>query len=231
MKFNPDDTRKFLAYVMPPGTCIEMRVFRAQYGRNGFVEPSQYASTLAGWYDNPDSLIVDASKLRGISGFLTFNPVNPALLARSDNKLVKSKHTTLDDNILEIRWLYVDIDPIRPADISSTDEELALAVKRRDLILLEFPEIRDAAIWGKSGNGCWILARVEDMPNRPKSREAIGDALAELSARYSDDRIEIDTSTKNPSRIMGIPGTYKCKGSSRPERPWRLATFDGVGQP
>jgi hypothetical protein len=40
----------------------------------------------------------------------------------------------------------------------------------------------------------------------------------------------IDTATVNPSRLIGLPGTLKAKGSPRPDRPWRLATFDGIGR-
>ena len=227
MKFNPTDTRRFLRHVMPPGTVLEMRVFRAQFGRSNYIEPApRYSSTFSGYYDNPDALIVDAGRLNGISGFITPNPVRRDFLARSANKLVKAKNTTTDDDIACSRWVYVDIDPVRPADLSATDEELGLAVDTRDRIFLDFPEIKESAIWGKSGNGAWILVRLNDRKNTPENREIVADALKILSDQFTTDRVKIDTTTKNPARVMCIPGTAKCKGSSIPERPWRLATID-----
>jgi hypothetical protein len=227
-----DQTRRFLAAVMAPILgCCELRIFRATFDRGGFVTSAeQFSRTLAGWYDDPDKLIADASRLKGISGYVTVNPVRHDLLARADNRLIKAKHTTTDADIVCLRWLYVDIDPVRSADISSTDEEMEAAVERRNLILNDHPDLRAAALWGKSGNGCWILSRLSDYPNDPRHAQAIAGVLNTLSERYSTDLVKIDRATKNPSRVMCIPGLLKCKGDNRRDRPWRLATLDGVGE-
>jgi len=36
----------------------------------------------------------------------------------------------------------------------------------------------------------------------------------------------VDTATQDPCRIMGVAGTYKCKGENTRERPWRRITID-----
>jgi hypothetical protein len=212
---------------MPPDTCLELRIFRANYEKSGFITPhDRYASTYAGWYDNPETLIADASRCRGISAFVTLNPVNPALLGRVAHKLVKCKNATTDDDIVCLRWLYLDIDPARPADISSTDTELSLAVERRDRILLDNPEMAKSSLWGKSGNGAFIFVRLPDYPNDTEHRSLVAGIVNLFSLRYSDERVKVDPTTKNPARVTCLPGTWKCKGSSLKDRPWRLSTID-----
>lgn len=227
MRFNSEDTRRFLHHVMPPGTVLEMRVFRAQWGRGNYIEPGQrFSSTFSGYYDNHDAVIVDAGRLSGVSGFITFNPVRRDLLARSANKLSKAKSATVDDDIASLRWAFIDIDPIRPADISATNEELGLALAVRNQVFLDYPGIKDHSLSGCSGNGYWILVKIGDLTNTAASRAKVARMLDALAARYSDDRIHIDVKTKNPARVMCLPGTLKTKGSSIPERPHRLATID-----
>lgn len=226
--------RRYLDAVIRPGACYELCILHGQFERNGRIGPAQlYASTLAGWYDDPDKLAVDTRRLEGISAYIVPNPADTALLARSDNRLIRltgREGRTSDENIARLRWLYVDIDAIRVKGVSSTDAELAHAISRRDSILGDFPELRAASLWGCSGNGGWILARLPDYPNGEAHRKHVAAVLAELSARYSDNVAAVDVATKNPARLMCLPGTMKCKGSNRPERPWRLVTLDTPDQ-
>jgi hypothetical protein len=129
-----------------------------------------------------------------------------------------------------LRWLFLDIDPVRPRDISSTDVELGAAISRRDAILRCEPALASSALWGCSGNGAWILVRLPDYPNDPPHRELVAETVRAISSEYSDAAVLIDRTTVNPARLIGLPGTLKAKGSSRPDRPWRLVTLDGVGR-
>ena len=63
----------------------------------------------------------------------------------------------------------------------------------------------------------------------PTHRSLVTDVVRTLARRYSDSSVAIDTATVNPARLSGLPGMRKAKGSPRPERPWRLATLDGIG--
>jgi hypothetical protein len=140
------------------------------------------------------------------------------------------RHTTRDADIVCIRWLYLDIDPHRPPEISSTEAEVAAALQRRDAILNDHPQLASSAAWGCSGNGAWILIRLPDYPNDPQHTAILPKALAALDRKYSDDLVRIDTATANPSRLIGLPGTIKAKGCHRSERPWRRITLDGIGR-
>jgi len=234
--FDEQSARDFLSLLtMPPVGCVELRVLRAAFDRQGLVRRGEdiglgqsfAGTTLAGWFDNNERLIDQASRLHGVSGYVAINPVQTDLLARSDNRLSRVRYTTRDADIVCMRWLYLDIDPHRPPEISSTDAELAAALDRRDAILKDHPELAARAAWGCSGNGAWILIRLPDYPNDPEHVAIVPKALAVLDRKYSDNLVRIDTATANPSRLIGLPGTIKAKGSNRPERPWRRITLDG----
>ena len=53
--------------------------------------------------------------------------MNPALLSRRANRiktrLSKKDATTADTDILRRHWFPIDVDPVRPSGVSSTDEE------------------------------------------------------------------------------------------------------------
>jgi hypothetical protein len=198
-----------------PGTVIELRIPHAV--RN---------QTISGYYNDYSKLAHDAaqwsSQAEGV--YITLNPVSPSLLARSANHLTPyAKHTTKDENIEGRRWLFIDFDPVRAAGISSTDEEHRAALERaaeiRDYLKeLGFPE----PVLADSGNGGHLLYRV-DLPNKPESTDLIKRCLEALAFRFTDKRVEIDTSTYNASRIIKLYGTVAAKGDSLPDRPHRLA--------
>ncbi len=236
--FDAQSARDFLSLLTTPAVgCVELRVLRAAFDRQGLVRRGEDiglgqgfgGTTLAGWFDDRERLIDQASRLCGVSGYVSINPVGTDLLARSDNRLSRVRHTTRDADIACLRWLYLDIDPHRPPEISSTEAEVAAALKRRDAILNDHPELASRAAWGCSGNGAWILIRLPDYLNDPEHLAILPKALAVLDRNYSDDLVRIDTATANPSRLIGLPGTIKAKGCHRPERPWRRVTLDGIG--
>jgi hypothetical protein len=123
--FSEEQLRAFLGFLMDPSVgCVEFRAFKADFDRGRMiVKGERFSKTISGWYDDARALVIDAKSLRGISGYLTVNPVQADLLARSYNGASVVKHATLDTQIACLRWLYIDIDPVRPADISSTDAE------------------------------------------------------------------------------------------------------------
>ena len=163
------------------------------------------------------------SSVHGI--YVTLNEVNPALLSRRANRikmrLGKKDSTTSDADILRRRWLPIDIDPLRPSGVSSTDEEHGLALAKADEVArwiagLGFPE----PVRADSGNGAHLLYRI-DLPNDEAATALVKSCLATLDALFSDERVTVDTANFNAARIWKLYGTVSRKGDNTPERPHR----------
>jgi AAA domain/Primase C terminal 2 (PriCT-2) len=226
---NLDHARRFLTALMVQGFCLEIRIFEAEYQRGIIVRDNRWKNTFAGYFDSVEKMLVELQMAKGVSVYCTINPVKSHMMARVNSgkiQKVGKGEATSDEDIICLRYIYIDLDPKRPKGISATAEERDKAIARRDKILADHPEIRASSFWGTSGNGCWILVRLPDLPNDEENNVRVAKFLGALGDMYTDDDVEIDQSTKNPSRVMGVVGFVKCKGTSRPDRPWRLSTFD-----
>jgi hypothetical protein len=199
----------------------------------GVVEVRALAESAvhSGYFDDPGELAKRAEVLDAdpaVAGiYVTLNPVNPALLARRANRikmrLSRKDATTSDADILSRRWLPVDIDPVRPSGVSSTDEEhdLALATAEKIAVWLAeqgFP----IPIKADSGNGAHLLYRI-DLPNDEAATDLVRGCLATLDALFSNEKITVDTANHNAARIWKLYGTASRKGDNTPERPHRRA--------
>ena len=199
-----------------PGQVVEVRALTDQF-------------THSGYFSDRDALIravepLDTdSSVHGI--YVTLNEVNPALLSRRANRikmrLGKKDSTTSDVDILRRRWLPIDIDPLRPSGVSSTDEEHDLALTKADEVArwitgLGFPD----PVRADSGNGAHLLYRI-DLPNDDAALALVKGCLTTLDALFSDERVTVDTANFNAARIWKLYGTVSRKGDSTPERPHR----------
>ncbi len=200
-----------------PHEVTELRILHA--GKNG---------TLSGYYDNLQALFRDALQWSGqVPGiYFTINPVNPALLARSKNKLTpRAKITTSDHDVVKRKVLYIDIDAVRPSGISSTDEEhQATLDKGREMMDWLKQQGWPECIIASSGNGCHLYYKI-DLPNDDASKQLIRRCLEVLALKYGDDACDNDQSVFNAARISKLPRTLTCKGDNLPERPHREAKF------
>jgi hypothetical protein len=199
---------------------IELRLLHATVpGRAGVHTQSGYFSD----YRALAAAALEHSKSIG-GAYITLNPINPALLARAVNHLRvvgKDSPLTSDSDVKRRRWLPIDLDPLRPAGISSTDEEHAVSIERafevRDYLREEnWPD----PIVADSGNGAHLLYRIDLAAN---DDGLVKRCLQALASRFDDDRVRIDQSVFNPSRIWKLYGTLSRKGENIPDRPHRLA--------
>jgi hypothetical protein len=215
-----------LRVLLAPGQVTELRAL------NVTDADGRWPRTVAGYFTDHAKMAAAAVQLDTASGvYFTPNPCNPDLLARSNNRAQKAQKSglTSDPDILTRRWFLVDLDFIRPGGISCTEEEHAAALERagtveRALAADGWP----APISADSGNGGHLLYRV-DLPAADDG--LLMRALVALSARFTDDRVKVDTSVFNPSRIWKLYGTFARKGDSMPDRPHRLACLLSVPDP
>ncbi|HDS62888.1 MAG TPA: hypothetical protein ENN52_01920, partial [Methanofollis liminatans] len=205
-----------LAALFPAGGVVEVRALADRFTHSGYFDDlAKLASAV-------DPLDADP-EVRGI--YVTLNEVNPALLARRSNRvkmrLTRSDPTTSDADILRRRWLPIDLDPVRPSGVSSTEAEHDAAIRKADEIALwlsdrGFP----APIRADSGNGAHLLYRI-DLP--PDDGGLVKGVLTTLDALFSDEHVAVDTTNHNPARIWKLYGTTSRKGDHTPERPHRRA--------
>jgi hypothetical protein len=208
--------REAVARIAGPGRVVEVRALAD-------------LNTHSGYFNDYDALVrqVEAlgtdTTIQGI--YITLNEVNPALFSRRANRikmrLGKKDSSTSDADILHRRWLPIDIDPLRPSGVSSTEEEHGLALAKAEEVArwiagLGFPE----PIRADSGNGAHLLYRI-DLPNDDAATALVKACLTTLDTLFSDERVSVDTANFNAARIWKFYGTVSRKGDSTPERPHR----------
>lgn len=168
---------------------------------------------------------LDEAEPKGV--YFALNPLHSAVFARAANRLKPNpKATTKDDQVLCLRWLYVDFDPVRPAgisDISSAEPEkdAALEVAKKVVKFLEEDAGFAKAIRADSGNGYHLLYRIPDLPVTDENVELLRNILKVLSQLYSSDVVDVDEKNFNPARICKLYGTMARKGDHTDDRPHR----------
>jgi hypothetical protein len=220
LRTDVEAVRRFWRALLRPGDVHEVRAPKTR---------GRWHRTVSGYFDNAEA---SCHALAGVSGadaeaiYVTLNPVNPALLARAANRLkVDARETTADADIVRRTTILIDIDPVRPSGISSTDAERDAALALRDTVRAF---LTDENNWPEplavtmSGNGGGLLYRV-DLPNDSDATALVTGILAALAHLFNTAAATVDATTFNPSRITKIVGTVAAKGDNLPERPWRVA--------
>jgi hypothetical protein len=177
-------------------------------------------------------LLRAAERLRGFNGAyqLANGPLDPDLAARYEpnawHKAWNGRAT--DRDIRSLRAVFLDVDPVRPKGISSTDEQLREASHVSQAVESWFAEVLgDSAPIGHgcSGNGYFSLIALEPCAPSPETTRRISGLLALLQKRFGTERVKIDASVANPARLMPCGGTWKRKGRNTDERPHRMTSF------
>ncbi len=206
-----------------PGQTVEVRAIN-KWGAS------------SGYYDDYEKLARDVHTLNqsgeyaGI--YVTLNPVNPDLLARRANRietrLGKKDATTADEDIVERLWLPVDIDPVRPSGVSSSEAEHAAARVKAYQIASYLSDIGwPAPVVADSGNGAHLLYMI-DLDNTPEARDLVKGVLGTLDILFSDVVCQVDTANFNAARVWKLYGTISRKGDNTESRPHREAAILSV---
>jgi hypothetical protein len=212
---NRQEIERAISILFKPGYTVEVRI------------PKTRAGVVAGYFDDFSALataITQADGKYNAGGvYYVLNTINPALLGRAYNRLKeRAEYTTADTNILRRQWLPVDLDPVRPAGISSSEAEHDAALARARTIASEMATEWGSPILADSGNGAHLLYEI-DLANDAEALKLVTGALAELDRRYSDDLVKVDVTSANAARIWKAYGTVARKGDSTPGRPHRLS--------
>lgn len=220
-----DEILRALRVFCVPGQVVEMRALDVG-GRKAVCEIHGDLEDLA-----RRAAELDGAGAKGV--YFTPNPLRPDLAG--------SKASSRAADVIERHWLLIDVDPYRPAGLSSTEAEIRAAwgVLDRCRSTLEAAGFRQPVV-GFSGNGWHLCYRVL-LPNDQASQDRVKAVLKGLQERCGDTltdeetaglkegrpldlpRARVDTSTHDANRIWKTPGTTARKGPSTPDRPHRRA--------
>jgi len=218
-----DDLWSVVNVLAPDGGVVEVRALADGVTHSGYFDDYEALARAV------EALDADPS-VAGI--YVTLNSVNPALLARRANRiklrLSRKDATTADADIIRRRWFPVDIDPVRPSGVSSTDAEHDAALAAAERIAAYLAEQGfGAPVRADSGNGAHLLYRI-DLPNDEPSTALVKGCLTTLDALFSNEAVTVDTANHNAARIWKLYGTCSRKGDNTPERPHRRARLLAV---
>jgi hypothetical protein len=202
---------------------------------NAFVKPGEvtevripYKWPESGYFDDHAlfcEAVQQASKKQHDGIYFTIQVIDPRLLGRAFNRIKQSKLTTSDRDVLFYRWLPIDLDPVRPAGISSSDAELQAALELREIIadhvVNEMGFVKP--IKAMSGNGGHLLFRLPDLPAKDENKNMIKSILHGLAKEFDNDIVKIDQSVYNPSQLWKLYGSQARKGDALPAGPYREA--------
>ena len=232
------DHQVFRAFVRP-GEVTEVRIPKV-FGKSEAWANAFAKGTVSGYFDDHEAFckaVRRAEKTDHGGIYFTLQVIDPRLIGRAFNRLRPSDLTTSDRDVVAYRWLPVDLDPVRPAGISSSQAELDEAFRLGNRVAeyisedLNFPK----PIMGMSGNGVHLLFRLPDIAVTEENKLFIRSLLEELAARFNTEKVLIDVNVFNPARIWKLYGTTSKKGDSLPSgehrdgRPHRQAYIFHLG--
>lgn len=214
-----DTCLRFLRLLHPPGTRVEVRVKYRRTIRdgNGDIRVTEPAHSRR-FADHEEAAKYAAEKSDAdntVAVWVTINPIDRSVPWGEGQKATKDK------NIARRTAFFIDFDNQRPAGTNATEAERQesgrVARACRDwLCQLGFPQ----PILSDSGNGHHLLYRTE-LP--ADDGGLIKRFLLAVAGRFDTDKVKVDVSVHNPSRVCKLAGTCVRKGEDTKERPYRMA--------
>lgn len=186
----------------------------------------------SGYFTDIETILREIKRYEKCNLYFTLNVIDPACYSREQHDKISTrpKSTTSDNEILARKWCLIDIDCEKPSDTNSTDEEKELA---KQVVNNVYKFLRDEGfeqpVICDSANGFHLLYK-QAMISNNENTETMKNFLKVLDMYFSTDKVKIDCSTFNPSRICKLYGVISRKGSDTKERPQRESKFVRVPQ-
>lgn len=186
----------------------------------------------SGYFTDIETILREIKRYEKCNLYFTLNVIDPACYSREQHDRISTrpKSTTSDLEILGRKWCLIDIDCEKPSDTNSTDEEKELA---KQVVNEVYKFLRDEGfekpIICDSANGYHLLYK-QAMISNPQNTETMKNFLKVLDIYFSTDKVKIDCTTFNPSRICKLYGVISRKGSDTKERPQRESKILRVPQ-
>jgi len=183
---------------------------------------------VSGFFDDAEKLVTAITAWRERAHcYVTLNPVNAEMLKHASNRILSNVQAARDADVVRREWLLIDVDPVRPDEMSgacATDSEHVAALKLRNVVSEAIKRELDVeAIELDSGNGGALLYRLADGADS----HACKAALLALATRFDTSEAKLDRSVSNASRLTRIPGSVNVKREAA-ERPPRMARLETI---
>lgn len=229
----------------PDAVAEQLRLFVAadQVVELRALHVGQKGRTYAGWFDGAHLLDLAKNALmlsREAAGvYFTPNPVSPELLDRSPNRIVQARRDapplTKDTDVVERRYLLVDIDPARAFDAAPDGPSSAREVCFARLVARHVSDYLAGFGFSRpvgmlSGNGIHLVYRLPTPAGggRCDPSDPLARLLRALADRFTCYGAAIDTNTYTPARMLKVPGCPARKGEPSRSRPHRVARILSV---
>lgn len=216
MMYDENEVRKAISIMKNQNDLFEVRIVASS------------KKNISGYFRDAETCI-NALRATHINDncnvYITLNGIRDECYSRQqrDRFMNNVTPTTTDSDIDLYTWFLVDIDPVRAAGTSSSEEQITLAKKKSNEVYLFMKQTGfEEPIVGFSGNGVHLLYSVGLAVNE-ENKKLVKDCLAVLSLFFSDDKVSVDTANFNPARVCKLYGTLAQKGANTPERPHRMS--------
>ena len=183
--------------------------------------------TFSGYFTDCETMISKLNLYDGFGIYATINEIKESCYGRSqhDTIISRPKSTTNDGDIEKRRIILLDFDPERPSDTNASNEEVKYAEQKMRSV---YRYLRDqgfsAPVVAFSGNGYHLYYKIE-LDNTDENKDLVQNFLHALDMVFSDEKVKIDISVFNASRIAKVIGTSSNKGTNTEERPQRQSYF------
>ncbi|MBK9000882.1 MAG: hypothetical protein IPM35_34615 [Myxococcales bacterium] len=181
-----------------------------------------------GYFDDEEAFVAACRNANGTANvYVGIQPRPHRLLVLAPNEIRNLSRGAKDADIEWLTSIVLDIDPTRPKNTASTEDELSQAVARADAMAKRLETLGyQRPIRNMSGNGCQLWLATPPHQVTPSNFEAVTSALKAFEQRqrdlFANGNVKID-SIHNLSRIIKVIGTLSVKGENTPERPHRLS--------
>ncbi len=219
--YNEQMIRKAIDVLKPDNELFEIRI----------IAKGARKRVISGYFTDADTLIkaLDTIDPRNTNMYITINAVNEACYSREQHDCFRQTDaTTHDHEIDSYEWFFIDLDPKRLSEISSSNEELKCSKVLADKV---YEYLKDFGfsepVRALSGNGYHLLYKI-DLPNTEENKKLIERCLTVLADMFNTDKVKIDEVNHNQSRICKLYGTLAQKGSNTTDRPHRMSKLTQV---
>ena len=212
---NETEIRKAILQLFKPGALFEVRIIE-----NSKKKP------LSGYFKDVETLL-EAFKhvdLRNTNVYVTLHKLKDELYARQQSDhFLAGANSTQDNEVVGYEWLFIDLDPVRPTGISSSEAELKEAYKTARLVGMYLKDHGfEDPVKGISGNGAHLLYKIH-LRNTDENKALVKRCLEALAMLFDNEKVKVDTSTFNQSRVCKLYGTLAQKGTNKKDRPHRMS--------